>query len=214
MSKEYEKAIKVVLLGESGVGKTNLIRRAMGLEFDSNSISSLNASYHEDNIIVNNTKYFYQIWDTVGQEIFRSLNKLFIKDSKIVIIVFAIDYKESFNQIDFWLNYAKSILGNDGIIFGLVANKSDLFENQQISDKDIKDKAEELKMKLNITSAEKDPLGFVNFLNELLTDYINKYLSKGSDENNSNRIHLDKKLNKKNNKKKGFKGIFKNCVKK
>ena len=214
MSKEYEKAIKVVLLGESGVGKTNLIRRAMGLEFDSNSISSLNASYHEDNIIVNNTKYFYQIWDTVGQEIFRSLNKLFIKDSKIVIIVFAIDYKESFNQIDFWLNYAKSILGNDGIIFGLVANKSDLYENQQIPDKDIKDKAEELKMKLNITSAEKDPLGFVNFLNELLTDYINKYLSKGSDENNSNRIHLDKKLNKKNNKKKGFKGIFKNCVKK
>ena len=214
MSKEYEKAIKVVLLGESGVGKTNLIRRAMGLEFDSNSISSLNASYHEDNIIVNNNKYFYQIWDTVGQEIFRSLNKLFIKDSKIVIIVFAIDYKESFNQIDFWLNYAKSILGNDGIIFGLVANKSDLYENQQIPDKDIKDKAEELKMKLNITSAEKDPLGFVNFLNELLTDYINKYLSKGSDENNSNRIHLDKKLNKKNNKKKGFKGIFKNCVKK
>ena len=214
MSKEYEKAIKVVLLGESGVGKTNLIRRAMGLEFDSNSISSLNASYHEDNIIVNNTKYFYQIWDTVGQEIFRSLNQIFIKDSKIVIIVFAIDYKESFNQIDFWLNYAKSILGNDGIIFGLVANKSDLFENQQISDKDIKDKAEELKMKLNITSAEKDPLGFINFLNELLTDYINKYLSKGSDENNSNRIHLDKKLNKKNNKKKGFKGIFKNCVKK
>ena len=214
MSKEYEKAIKVVLLGESGVGKTNLIRRAMGLEFDSNSLSSLNASYHEDNIIVNNTKYFYQIWDTVGQEIFRSLNKLFIKDSKIVIIVFAIDYKESFNQIDFWLNYAKSILGNDGIIFGLVANKSDLYENQQIPDKDIKDKAEELKMKLNITSAEKDPLGFVDFLNELLTDYINKYLSKGSDENNSNRIHLDKKLNKKNNKKKGFKGIFKNCVKK
>ena len=214
MSKEYDKAIKVVLLGESGVGKTNLIRRAMGLEFDSNSISSLNASYHEDNIIVNNTKYFYQIWDTVGQEIFRSLNQLFIKDSKIVIIVFAMDYKESFNQIDFWLNYAKSILGNDGIIFGLVANKSDLYENQQIPDKDIKDKAEELKMKLNITSAEKDPLGFVNFLNELLTDYINKYLSKGSDENNSNRIHLDKKLNKKNNKKKGFKGIFKNCVKK
>ena len=214
MSKEYEKAIKVVLLGESGVGKTNLIRRAMGLEFDSNSLSSLNASYHEDNIIVNNTKYFYQIWDTVGQEIFRSLNKLFIKDSKIVIIVFAIDYKESFNQIDFWLNYAKSILGNDGIIFGLVANKCDLFENQQIPDKNIKEKAEELKIKLNITSAEKDPLGFVNFLNELLTDYINKYLSKGSDENNSNRIHLDKKINKKNNKKKGFKGIFKNCVKK
>ena len=171
-----EKGIKIILLGESGVGKTNLIRRAMGLEFDSNSLSSLNASYHEDNIIVNNTKYFYQIWDTVGQEIFRSLNKLFIKDSKIVIIVFAIDYKESFNQIDFWLNYAKSILGNDGIIFGLVANKSDLYENQQISDKDIKDKAEELKMKLNITSAEKDPFGFVNFLNELLTDYIKKYL--------------------------------------
>ena len=214
MSKEYEKAIKVVLLGESGVGKTNLIRRAMGLEFDSNSLSSLNASYHEDNIIINNTKYFYQIWDTVGQEIFRSLNQIFIKDSKIVIIVFAIDYKESFNQIDFWINYAKSILGNDGIIFGLVANKSDLFENQQIPDKDIKDKAEELKIKLNITSAEKDPLGFVNFLNELLTDYINKYLSKGSDENNSNRIHLDKKINKKNNKKRGFKGIFKNCVKK
>ena len=205
---KYDTSIKAILLGEMGVGKTNLIRRAMGLEFDKISNSNFGGSYSENDIVVNGVKYSYKLWDTAGQEKFRSLNKLFIKDSKIIIIVFAINDYKSFTQIDFWLNYVKEILGNSGYILGLVGNKSDLYDSQEIEDKTINEKVKELGIKYKLTSAAMNS-EFKIFLNELLTDYIKKYLSKGFIRDNSfvidNRRH--------NQKKKGFLQSIKNCFK-
>ena len=172
---EDDRGIKVVLLGEAGVGKTNLIRVSTGKEFDKNENSTISSSYYENEGIINNKHYLYCLWDTAGQEIYRSLNKIFIKDSKIVIIVFAINNKLSFEQIDFWFNYVRDILGNDGYVIALVANKSDLFEFQEISDKEMNKKAVELGVKIKITSAAVDAVGFKGFLHELLKDYIDKY---------------------------------------
>ena len=162
-------------MGEAGVGKTNLIHVSVGKPFEKNEESTISSSYYENNIVVADKKYLYCLWDTAGQEVYRSLNKIFIKESKIIIIVFSIDCIESFQQIDFWLNYTKDILGSDNYILGLVGNKSDLYEIQQISDKEIEKKAKELKIKYKITSAATDITGFKEFLEELLTDYITKY---------------------------------------
>ena len=207
-AEKYDTSIKAILLGEMGVGKTNLIRRAMGLEFDKISNSNFGGSYSENDIVVNGVKYSYKLWDTAGQEQFRSLNKLFIKDSKIIIIVFAINDYKSFTQVDFWLNYAKEILGNSGYILGLVGNKSDLYDSQEIEDNIINVKVKELGIKYKLTSAAMNS-EFKIFLNELLTDYIKKYLSKGFIRDNSfiidNRRH--------NQKKKGFLQSIKNCFK-
>ena len=170
-----ERSIKVVLLGEAGVGKTNLIRVAMGKPFEKEENSTISSTFFENEVVLNNKKYSYCLWDTAGQEIYRSLNKIFMKESKIVIIVFSIDSRQSFDQIDFWLNYIKEILGNDNYIIGLVGNKSDLFLNQQISDKEMNKKAEELQVKFQITSAAIDKVGFKKFLEDLLKEYINKY---------------------------------------
>ena len=202
-------SIKVILLGESGVGKTNLIRRAMKLDFDKNSDSIFASSYGESDIIVKGVKYSYKLWDTAGQEKFRSLNKPYIKDSKIIIIVFAIDNYESFTQIDFWLDYAKDILGHSGYILGLVGNKSDLYESQEVEDKAINKKIKELGIKYKLTSAAKEDSGFPVFLNELLTDFIEEYLLKGFIRDNS--FIIDK--NEHNKKKKGFLQSIKNCCK-
>ena len=172
---EDDRGIKVVLLGESGVGKTNLIRVSTGKGFEKNENSTITSAYYEDKAYINNKRYLYFLWDTAGQEIYRSLNKIFIKDSKIVMIVFAINSKQSFEQIDFWHKYVKDILGNDGYIIALVANKSDLFESQEISEQEMNKKAEELGVKIKVTSAAVDAVGFKNFLEELLKDYIDKY---------------------------------------
>ena len=172
---EDDRGIKVVLLGESGVGKTNLIRVSTGKGFEKNENSTITSAYYEDEAYINNKRYLYFLWDTAGQEIYRSLNKIFIKDSKIVMIVFAINSKQSFEQIDFWHKYVKDILGNDGYIIALVANKSDLFESQEISEQEMNKKAEELGVKIKVTSAAVDAVGFKNFLEELLKDYIDKY---------------------------------------
>ena len=187
-----DRGIKVVLLGESGVGKTNLIRVSMGKPFDKNENSTISSSYYENDIVINNKKYLYCLWDTAGQEVYRSLNKIFIKESKIIIIVFAINTVESFEQIDFWLNYTKEILGNDNYIIGLVGNKSDLYEDQAISEQTINKKAEEMQVKYKITSAATDAVGFKDFLDELLTDYINKYNPQEIEKPNSFKISEDK----------------------
>ena len=210
MSEENnDRAIKVILLGESGVGKTNLIRRTMGLNFDKNSDSNFSSSYSENDIIVQDIKYAYQIWDTAGQEKFRALNKLFIKDSKLIIIVFSIDNKISFDQIDFWLNFVKEILGNQGYILGLVGNKSDLYEDQEVDDETINEKVQQLGIKYKLTSAAKADSGFPSFLDELLTDYINKYNPRGIPQDKSFSITKSKHVKKK----KGFFQTIKDCCK-
>ena len=170
---ENSKGIKTILVGETGVGKTNLINVSMGKEFIQNLNSSLTSAYYENEVQYNNKKYLYTLWDTAGQERFRSLNKIFIKDSKVVLIVFAIDNKNSYNEINYWIKYIKDILGEEKYIMGLVANKSDLYEEQVISDEEMINKAKENNMKFKLTSAYSDAEGFKDFLHELLKDYIN-----------------------------------------
>ena len=187
-----EKKIKVVLIGESGVGKTNLIRVAIGESFESHTESTLSSSFFESEIIYKNKKYNYSLWDTAGQEVYRSLNKIFIMDSKIVIVVFAINNKKSYEQVDFWINYAKEILTEGNYIMALVGNKSDLYELQQISDEEMIKKAEDNKIKFKLTSAREDPVGFTEFLEALLKDFIKNIGFKKS-ENEKNITLEDKK---------------------
>ena len=192
---EY-KPIKLILLGESGVGKTNLIRVAIGKEFDSNVSATLTSSYCESKITVDKKLYKYFLWDTAGQEKYRSLNQLFIKDSKIILLVFAINTRDSFKQVDFWHKYVKDLLGEDDYIFALIGNKSDLYEeNDVVKDEEIEAKAKELKIKFKVTSALTDAVGFRNFLNEILQDYINTYHPQ--EYKNSFQINSDDKGGKK-----------------
>ena len=200
-----DRGIKVVLLGESGVGKTNLIRVSMGRPFDKNENSTISSSYYENDIEVNDKKYLYCLWDTAGQEVYRSLNKIFIKESKIIIIVFAINSRDSFEQIDFWMNYTKDILGNENYIIGLVGNKSDLYEDQQISDQEMHKKAEELHIKFKLVSAATDIVGFQDFLNDLLKEYITKYSPQDNIKETSFKISKSEESNGENKKEK------KNC---
>ena len=194
-----DRGIKVILLGESGVGKTNLIRVAMGKNFDPNENSTLTSSFFEEQISINNKNYLYCLWDTAGQEAYRSLNKIFIKGAKIVIIVFAINFQYSFEQVDFWINYTKDILGEDNYILALVGNKADLYESQQISDEEIKKKVDELKIKYKLTSASEDSLGFKEFLNDLLKDYIDKFGASEIKEEKDEPFKIEKEKTEDNN---------------
>ena len=167
--------IKIVLIGESGVGKTNLIQVAMGNPFQEDIDSTISSSYYEGDIIINNKQYLYSLWDTAGQEAYRSLNKIFIKESKIVLVVFAINSRQSFEQTDFWFNYTKEVLGENNYIMALVGNKSDLYMEQQIPEEEIKKKADEFKIKMKITSALEDAVGFKQFLDELIKDFVHTF---------------------------------------
>ena len=196
------KGIKIILLGETGVGKTNLINVASGNDFDPDNNSSISSSFTQNVFDYNNKRYLFCLWDTAGQERFRALNQIFIKGSKIIMIVFAIDNQNSFDQISYWVEYVKDILGKDNYILALVANKSDLFEEQVISDEDITNKAKEYNIKFVITSACSDAAGFKKFIQELILDYINLVGPEGEKDLYFQLDNNDKEQQSKANKKK------------
>jgi Ras-related protein Rab-6A len=166
-----EEVIKIVLLGESGVGKTNLINVSIGKEFQQNSDSSLSSSFVSSDYKVGNKVYTYVLWDTAGQESYRSLNKIFIKNTKVVIFVYSIENYKSFQELDYWVNIAKEELG-DNSIYAIIGNKSDLYDEQEVKDEEAEKYAEEHNMKIKFTSALADAKGVKSFLNELISDYI------------------------------------------
>ena len=84
---EKNNGIKIILVGDSGTGKTNLITVAAGFEFNSNTLTTTSCSYIQKIIKKGDKEYKVNLWDTIGQEKYRSLTKIFLKDSKIVIFV-------------------------------------------------------------------------------------------------------------------------------
>ena len=195
MENSSEKPIKVILLGETGTGKTSLINVSIGINFKEKLDLTFSNSYVIKKININNQIYNLEIWDTIGQERYKHLTKLFFKGSKIVILVYDKSKKESFNKIDFWFNEVKTVLNTDEIILAIVANKDDL----EINDDDVdEDKAREYSKKINAkfqaTSAKMKSSGFVQFLTELLVDYIKKC---GGNVKIDDKIVLTKKKKKK-----------------
>ena len=104
------KICKVILVGESGVGKTCIIVRFVSEEYKEETISTTGASYASKIIEFADYKKSlqFQIWDTAGQEKYRGLTKLFYKDAKIVILVYDITRRKSFEEIkNYWYNQIK-----------------------------------------------------------------------------------------------------------
>ncbi len=140
----------MILLGESDVGKTCLINVIAGKPFDQQSPATVSSNYYSMEIKVNNKNYLCDLWDTPGVEKLRSFTKIFINNSKIVLIVFSIDSKQTFKEVDFWVKCSKEVLGTDGYILALVANKSDRYKEEKVKLEDIKKKAEELNVIINL----------------------------------------------------------------
>ena len=175
MSDSQDEYIKVVLLGESGVGKTNLINILTGGEFNENEKLTMASSFLLKKIKVNDKEYTIQIWDTIGHEKLRTLTKLFYTNSKIVIFVYDISVKASFEALkNYWINDVEQKLGKD-IIKGVVGNKIDLFLNEEVSREEGEEFANSINAQFLLTSAKSDnPSNFEGFLTKLYEEYLTK----------------------------------------
>ena len=193
-----KKDIKIILLGETGVGKTNLINVFFGLKFEDQIDSTLASYCNEGKFNYNNESYNYAVWDTAGQEKFRAISKLFIRDAQIILIVYSIINRKTFEQVNFWLNFVKENLENNTYILGLVANKIDLYEHQIVTDEEGKKIAKENNIDFLVTSALKSPETFRKFVNKLLVKYIEK---EGQKIGNNDSIKINGDIKNKTNKK-------------
>ena len=165
--------IKVILIGNSGVGKTNLINVSSGGNFNPLEKSTLASSFIIIKLNVENRQYNLQVWDTIGQEKLRALSKLFFKNSKIVIFVYDITKRESFLGLNDWHQEVKDIIGDD-TIKGVVGNKIDLFTKEEVKDEEGEEYANTINALFRTTSAKTEPKGFTEFLQELINEYDKK----------------------------------------
>ena len=173
-----ENGIKMILIGRSGTGKTSIIKATIDEEFEDNCESTLTSSFVAKNINIDNKNYRMEIWDTAGQEMYKSLTKLFIVDSKIVIFVYDITSKKSFEELDYWVKTAKETLG-DKPIYGLFGNKKDLYLNEQVEENDGIKKANEIGAIFKLTSAKSERENLNEYMNELVKEYIKKIKKNG-----------------------------------
>ena len=200
MENNAEDEIKVILVGESGTGKTSLINATMGLKFQEQLESTSTNSFSSKKININGKDFIINLWDTIGQEKFRSLTKIFIKDSKIVLLVYDITSKRTFDELDYWYKIIHDILGDDPVI-GVCGNKNDLVAREQVKEEDAIKYAEEKNIDFKLTSA-KNPLSFNKFLEEMVKKYVQKNggLKETSSSGNSEKkinLNSDKKPEKK-----------------
>ena len=209
---EDPESVKVVLLGESGVGKTSIISQFTTNKFNPRCATSVSAQFTSKTVEfpeLGKTIKF-DIWDTVGQEKYRSLAKIFYKDAKVIILVYDILNVFSFNALkEFWYKETTDNADNDPI-FAVVANKIDLYQEQKVDNNDGKAFADEIQAIFQTTSAMSNS-GIKNLFDNIGKKYImpdydykasdkqamEAYLKKKNDENNKTKTeNKGVKLNK------------------
>lgn len=125
MEKQVELCLKIVILGDSGVGKTALANRWIDGSFDSEGKPTIGANHQRKQVIIDGQKIDVFLWDTAGQEQFRSLASVYTRSSSCAIIVTSLVDTTSFSNIDRWIDSVRET-AEDMPPLVLAINKSDL----------------------------------------------------------------------------------------
>ena len=188
-----EHNFKVVLVGETGVGKTSIISQFIDQVFEEELQTSTGGSFSSKEIFFDNGKSLkLEIWDTAGQERYRSLTKIFYKNSSCAILVYDITKKQTFDELkNYWIGQIKESAPKD-IMLAIVGNKEDLLDKEQVDENEARDFAKENNALFFSTSAKNS-----NAINQLFIDIGKKYTG----WNSNAKIELNKEKNDNENKK-------------
>ena len=150
----YDLIFKLVLIGDSGVGKTNILTRYTKNEFSLATQATVGVEFGSKIIKKNDKLIKLQIWDTAGQERYKSITSAYYKGSKGAFVVYDISRKPTFENVDKWIGELKTNASEDVLIM-LVGNKSDLEDKREVQIDETKKKAEQHKIAFCETSALK-----------------------------------------------------------
>ena len=184
MSKN-DKTLKVILVGDPHTGKTSIINQYINQTFSHEYLMTVGQDSEIKKLTIDSNELTLHIWDTAGQEQYSALNKLFIKKTNICILVYDITSKTSFNNLSKWYNDVLSINKVDDLIFAIAANKSDLYENEQVK----VEEGEKYAKSINAIFIETSAINFncIEILfQKAVEEYYNKFLKKNDSDNNNN----------------------------
>jgi small GTP-binding protein len=150
---EYTYSVKFIIVGDSSVGKSNILLRFSRNVFDPGHQATLGIEFANKHLQYNNTDYLVQVWDTAGQENFRSVTRAYYKASAVAMVVYDISSEESFQHIQTWIKDCQD-LAPKTVQLVLVGNKSDLEEQRAIQT----ERGEELAKRYNMLFFETSAL--------------------------------------------------------
>ena len=202
---EYEMMVKVILIGDSGVGKTNIMSKFLKNQFMEESKATIGVEFGSKLFNHEGHKIKAQIWDTAGQEKYKAITGAYYKGSKGALVVYDITQKKTFENIEKWVNDLKAA-GDPKITIILIGNKNDLDNKRQVSKDQGEEKARSFGCAFLETSAysgDNIDKAFNLMVKEIYEKFSND--STGEDElapgSNGEDVKLDK-VNDKNIKKK------------
>ena len=197
-TESYDLLFKLILIGDSAVGKSNILLKYLKNEFDQNSRATVGVEFGTKNVLINGKKVKIQIWDTAGQERYRSITSAYYKGAKGAFIVYDITKKSTFDNIDKWISDLK-LNGDQNICIVILGNKSDLIDSREVSKDDGIKKAEMFKTAFletsalngdNIAKAFEELIEQIYQSNKEAFEQINKKIDKGvnlnEDKDNDN----------------------------
>ena len=164
----YDMIFKIVLIGDTSVGKTNILSKYLKGEFDPKSKSTVGVEFGVKNFKIENNIVKVQIWDTAGEERYRSITNAYYKGAKGSLLVYDITNKKSFENVEKWISDLKANADED-ISMILLGNKTDLEDKRVVTTEEGKNKAEFY----NLTFMETSALNGNNIqeaFNELIMD--------------------------------------------
>ena len=179
--------IKIILLGDTGVGKSSIIKRYIEDSFEVNLSSTIGSNFLEKIEKIKGQKVRLEVWDTAGQEEFRSVTKLFVKNSKIIILVYNVTQKLSFEGLNYWYDFIQKELAQN-FVLGVAGNKTDLiFEDgydEEITSEEGKAFAEKIKANFSLVSAKESGKEITNLFNQCISSYLDS--RDGTEDTNYN----------------------------
>jgi small GTP-binding protein len=169
----YDEKIKIMIIGESKIGKTSLISRYCNNQFYGAYLSTIGIDFQIKNLILNNKNIRLQIWDTAGEERYRNIAKNYFQSSDGFVIVYDISNSETFEKLDYWIEQIKtnSQESSKMILFG---NKSDIEDSRQVSKEEGKEYAIKYNLNFFEVSAKEGTNvkeGFECFVKEILNSF-------------------------------------------
>ena len=191
-------SFKIIIIGDSGVGKSCLANRATTNIFLENSTTTIGIEFFDFHVKMFKKVIKLQIWDTCGQELFHSLIKNYYNNASLAIIVYAINSKQSFEHINDWLKEIRSNSSPNTKIF-LIGNKSDLDEERVVTKEEGEKLAKDYNFELFLEASAKHGINhhkiFVEAAKLLYQDFLR--FNSQNPENNEKTLKKTENSNKK-----------------
>ena len=191
---DYEQLYKIIIIGDSGVGKSNILGRYLHDEFKEDTKSTVGVEFGSKKMQIENATIKLQIWDTAGQERYRSITSAYYKGAKGCFIVYDITNSQSFDDIIKWYEEIKKS-GDKGVSIILVGNKCDLENERKVTIEMGKNKAKEMNCPFYETSALNNIM-IEEVFKSICEDIFNKVKTEKKDEDDDDDYEIVKDENK------------------